>query len=162
MSYDGRYRTKGRRGASLVRDGGARVELVRDGPAPKGVILKEPGDAGRYFASVLTDPLREVFVVGGLNVKHRLVDWAVVSIGCLTSSLVHPREVFTLLLGMGGVAGFLCAHNHPSGDPEPSAEDVALTRRLAAAGMLMGIELLDHVVIGGEGRYVSLKNRGVL
>jgi len=74
---------------------------------------------------------------------------------------VYPREVFTLLLGMGGVSGFVCAHNHPSGDPEPSAEDIALTRRLATAGVLMGIEMLDHTIVG-QGRYVSLKDRGVL
>lgn len=157
-----RYKT-GRRGASFARDGGARVALVRESKGPAGVYLHTPGDAGRFFLGVLVDPLREEFAVAGLNVRHRLVEWTVVSIGCLTSSLVHPREVFTALLAMGGVAGFLCGHNHPSGDPEPSAEDVSLTRRLASAGTLMGIEMLDSVVVGtGTDRWVSLKDRGVL
>lgn len=139
------------------------MALVREGKGPQGVYLHSPGDAGRFFLGVLDDPLREVFAVAGVNVRHRLVEWTVVSIGCLTSSLVHPREVFTTLLAMGGVAAFVVAHNHPSGDPEPSAEDVSLTRRLASAGTLMGIEMLDSVVVGtGSGRWVSLKDRGVL
>jgi DNA repair protein RadC len=84
----------------------------------------------------------------------------VISVGCLTSSLVHPREVFQEAV-VSRAAGLVLFHNHPSGDPEPSAEDVSLTRRLAAAGTLMGIEVLDHVVLGA-GRFVSLKDRGVL
>jgi DNA repair protein RadC len=140
---------------------GARVELVHDAPPPLGVFLRDPADSYRFWAPLLVDPMREQFAVAGLNVRHRVVAWGVVSVGCLTSSLVHPREVFTLLLGMGGVAGFVLAHNHPSGDPEPSGEDVALTRRLAAAGVLMGMELLDHTVVGA-GRYVSMKERGML
>jgi DNA repair protein RadC len=140
---------------------GARVELVRDAPLPVGIYIQDPAVAAKFWMERLTDPLREQFAVAGVNVRHRVVDWGIVSVGCLTSNLVHPREVFTLLLGMGGVAAFLVAHNHPSGDPEPSQEDIALTRRLASAGLLMGIELLDHVIVG-EGRFVSLKERGVL
>ena len=81
--------------------------------------------------------------------------------GCLTSSLVHPRETFKPAI-LGGAAAIVLAHNHPSGDPEPSAEDVALTRRLVSAGTLLGIEVLDHVIIGEAGRFVSLKERGVI
>ena len=84
----------------------------------------------------------------------------VVSVGCLTSSLVHPREVFKEALA-ARAAGLILFHNHPSGDPEPSAEDLALTRRLAQAGQLMGVEVLDHLVLGA-GRFVSLKERGLL
>jgi DNA repair protein RadC len=84
----------------------------------------------------------------------------VVSVGCLTSSLVHPREVFREAVS-ARAAAILLFHNHPSGDPEPSAEDLSLTRRLASAGSLMGIEVLDHLVLGA-GRFVSLKQRGVL
>ena len=80
--------------------------------------------------------------------------------GCLTSSLVHPREVFQEAV-VSRAAAIILFHNHPSGDPEPSAEDLSLTRRLCSAGTLMGIEVLDHVVLGA-GRFVSLKDRGVL
>jgi DNA repair protein RadC len=76
-----------------------------------------------------------------------------------TASLVHPREVFQEAIA-GRAAAILVFHNHPSGDPEPSAEDLALTRRLASAGALLGIELLDHLIRAG--RFVSLKDRGVL
>jgi len=102
----------------------------------------------------------EHFGILALDVRHRLTREAVVSVGCLTSSLVHPREVFQEAITCRAAA-LVLFHNHPSGDPEPSAEDCALTRRLAAAGTLMGIEVLDHLVLGA-GRFVSLKQRGVL
>ena len=96
-----------------------------------------------------------------LTIRHRVLGLHTVSVGCLSSSLVHPREVFKPAI-LAGSAALLVAHNHPSGDPEPSAEDVALTRRLAAAGTLLGIELLDHLILGEAGRFVSLRERGVL
>jgi DNA repair protein RadC len=102
----------------------------------------------------------ETFGLLALDARHRLRREAVVSVGCLTASLVHPREVFQEAV-VSRAAALVLFHNHPSGDPEPSAEDLALTRRLAAAGSLMGIEVLDHLVLGA-GRYVSLKERGVL
>ena len=102
----------------------------------------------------------ETFGILALDVRHRLKREAVISVGCLTSSLVHPREVFQEAV-LARAAAIVLFHNHPSGDPEPSADDLALTRRLAAAGSLMGIEVLDHLVLGA-GRYVSLKQRGAL
>ena len=81
--------------------------------------------------------------------------------GCLTSSLVHAREVFKPAI-LAGAAAILLAHNHPSGDPEPSAEDLALTRRLKAAGDLLGIAILDHIIVGELGRFVSLRERGAV
>ena len=100
----------------------------------------------------------ETFGLLALDVRHRLRKEAVISVGCLTSSIVHPREVFREAL-RARAAGIVLFHNHPSGDPEPSADDLALTRRLAAAGTLMGIEVLDHLVLGAA-RYGSLKQRG--
>jgi DNA repair protein RadC len=102
----------------------------------------------------------ETFGLLALDVRHRLRREAVVSVGCLTASLVHPREVFQEAV-VSRAAALVLFHNHPSGDPEPSAEDLSLTRRLSAAGSLMGIEVLDHVVLGA-GRFVSLKERGLL
>ena len=113
------------------------------------------------LAQYIGETDREVFAVALLTVRHRVLGLHTVSVGCLTGSLVHPREVFKPAI-LAGSAALLLAHNHPSGDPEPSAEDVVLTRRLAAAGQLLGIEILDHLVIGEAGRFVSLRERGVL
>jgi DNA repair protein RadC len=83
-----------------------------------------------------------------------------VSVGSLNESIVHPRELFLEAI-RHSAAAVIVVHNHPSGDPAPSPEDVEVTRRLRDAGQILGIELLDHVVLG-DGRWVSLKERGVL
>jgi DNA repair protein RadC len=132
--------------------------LARDGAS--GARFSAPAETARYLMPSYSARPVEVFGVLALDVRHRLVREEVVSVGCLTASLVHPREVFKVALD-ARAASLVLFHNHPSGDPEPSAEDIALTRRLAAAGTLMGVEVLDHLVLGA-GRYVSLKERGVL
>lgn len=103
---------------------------------------------------------REHFVLALLDVRERLLGLNTVSIGCATCTLVHPREVFKPAI-LASAGNIVVAHNHPSGDPEPSQDDLRLTRRLHAAGQLLGIELLDHIVIGANGAYVSLRARGV-
>jgi len=108
----------------------------------------------------MLDAQQEVFVVLLVDVKNRLVFTHLVTKGTLDASLVHPRDVFRRAIQESSAA-IILAHNHPSGDPEPSAEDVALTRRLADAGDLIGIPILDHVVVGRDG-YVSMAERGVL
>jgi len=123
--------------------------------------LTTPQEAARVLAQYVGESDREQFVVALLTVRHRLIGLHTVSVGCLTSSLVHPREVFKPAL-LASAAALVVAHNHPSGDPEPSAEDIALTRRLVSAGTLLGIEVLDHVILGEDGRHVSLKERGLL
>jgi DNA repair protein RadC len=122
--------------------------------------LESPAEAARYLLPRYGSRPVETFGLLALDARHRLRREAVVSVGCLTASLVHPREVFQEAV-VSRAAALVLFHNHPSGDPEPSAEDLALTRRLSAAGSLMGIEVLDHLVLGA-GRYVSLKERGVL
>src|SRR2546428_10897099 len=122
-------------------------------------VVREPGvklagrpqarvraEAAAMLAQYIGEVDREVFVIAMLTIRHRVIGLHTVSVGCLTSSLVHPREVFKPAI-LAGAAALLLAHNHPSGDPEPSAEDVALTRRLASAGTLLGIAVLDHVVL---------------
>ena len=99
----------------------------------------------------------ETFHVLILDAKHRLRSREIVSQGTLTASLVHPREVFRAAIRLSAAA-LVVVHNHPSGDPEPSAEDLGATRRLVEAGRLLGIPLLDHVVIGETG-YVSIRER---
>jgi DNA repair protein RadC len=129
-------------------------------PGPTSPSLQSPAEAARYLLPRYSPRPVETFGLLALDARHRLRREAVVSVGCLTASLVHPREVFQEAV-VSRAAALVLFHNHPSGDPEPSAEDLALTRRLAAAGSLMGIEVLDHLVLGA-GRYVSLKERGVL
>ncbi len=97
-----------------------------------------------------------------LSVRHIPIGVLTVSIGCLTSSIVHPRELFRPAI-VAGASGLVLSHNHPSGEPEPSTEDLALTRRLAAAGSLLGIEILDHIITGdGTKAWVFLKERGIV
>jgi DNA repair protein RadC len=136
---------------------GARVASQSDRHWPS---LRTPEEAARHLLPRYASRPVETFGLLALDVRHRLRKEAVISVGCLTSSLVHPREVFQEAV-LARAAAIVLFHNHPSGDPEPSADDLALTRRLAAAGSLMGIEVLDHLVLGA-GRYVSLKQRGAL
>ncbi len=142
---------------------GFRIGLIRE----PGVLLAErpsmqsPSEAAPILHEYIGDLDREVFVLALLTARNRVLGLHTVSVGCLSASLVHPREVFKPAI-LASAAGLVIAHNHPSGDPEPSAEDLALTRRLAAAGSLLGIEILDHLVIGEGSRYVSLKDRGLL
>ena len=141
---------------------GFRIALVRE----PGVKLAErpqirvAAEAAPLLAQYIGETDREVFAVALLTIRRRVLGLHTVSVGCLTSSLVHPREVFKPAI-LAGSAALLLAHNHPSGDPEPSDEDIALTRRLMAAGHLLGIEVLDHLILGEAGRFVSLRERGV-
>ena len=102
----------------------------------------------------------EQFGVVLLDTKHRVLRTTVVSVGTLDASIVHPREIFREATA-AGAAALVLFHNHPSGDPEPSAEDVLLTRRLIAAGVLMGIDVIDHVILAGV-RFCSLKEKGLI
>jgi DNA repair protein RadC len=92
-----------------------------------------------------------------LDTKNRLLSWETVSLGTLSTSVVHPREVFKGAI-LANAASIILCHNHPSGDPKPSAEDIAITKRLAEAGKILGIDVLDHIIFGEEG-FVSLKER---
>lgn len=122
-----------------------------------GVALSSPAEVYRLLAPELRGLDKETFHVLLLDTRHRLRGRARVSEGTLTASLVHPREVFGPALSRKAAA-VVVVHNHPSGDPEPSAEDEAVTRRLLDAGRLLGIPLLDHVVLG-DGAWVSLRQR---
>ena len=135
------------------------ARLASEGRTPAAA-FRTPESAARYLLPRYGARPVETFGLLALDVRHRLKHEAVVSVGCLTSSLVHPREVFKEAVS-ARAAALVLFHNHPSGDPEPSAEDVSITRRLASAGTLLGIEVLDHVILGA-GRFVSLKERGVL
>jgi DNA repair protein RadC len=102
----------------------------------------------------------EQFGVVLLDTKRRVLRTTVISVGTLDSSIVHPREIFREATA-AGAAALVLFHNHPSGDPEPSFEDVQLTRRLMAAGLLMGIDVIDHVILA-DVRYCSLREKGLI
>lgn len=120
--------------------------------------ISGPEDLYRLIAPYVADADREHFYGIYLTTKNHLLAVELVSLGSLSASIVHPREVYkpAILHSAGALA---VAHNHPSGDPEPSPEDQEFTRRLYKAGELLGIRLLDHVILG-DSNYVSLKERG--
>jgi DNA repair protein RadC len=124
------------------------------------VIIRSPQDA----AEILTEQLRylqkEHFICLFLNTKNHVIAQETLSMGSLNASIVHPREVFRAAMKCSSAA-IICAHNHPSGDPTPSPEDIALTSRLMQAGEIVGIDVLDHLVIG-DSSYVSLKEKGYM
>lgn len=128
------------------------------GRAPKPV--RGPDDVVDLIGRKLRGEAREHFVVILLNARHEAIAVETVSIGSLNASIVHPREVFRPAM-LASAASIVVAHNHPSGDPEPSEEDLSITRRLAEVGELLGIGVLDHVVIARRG-ITSLRARGVM
>jgi len=154
-SERGLGRAKAARVAATLELGARLASEGRTAPA-----FRTAAESARYLLPRYGARPVETFGILALDVRHRLKREAVISVGCLTSSLVHPREVFQEAV-VARAAALVLFHNHPSGDPEPSGEDVALTRRLSSAGTLMGIEVLDHLVLGA-GRFVSLKERGLL
>ncbi|MBE3593823.1 MAG: DNA repair protein RadC [Candidatus Carbobacillus altaicus] len=123
-------------------------------------VIKSPEDAANHLMDRLRYEWQEVFVVLFLNTKHEVIGEKDIFKGTLDASLVHPREVFREAVRMSAHA-LILAHNHPSGDPSPSREDREVTARFTEAGRLLGIDVLDHVIIG-DGRYSSLREMNFL
>ena len=117
--------------------------------------MRRPIEAAEFVRRLIANDAREHFVALLLDGRHRPIGYQVVSVGTATASLVHPREVFQGAVGVGAVA-VIVAHNHPSGDPRPSTEDLDVTRRLVSAGELLGIQVLDSLVVT-EGEHVSIR-----
>lgn len=132
-----------------------RLQVVRERSLTYEAGITGPQDLTAAFRALLEDQDREVFAVAMLDSKHRIRGLQVASVGTLSATLTHPREVFKLAV-TANVSAIAVAHNHPSGSPEPSPEDRALTRQLLAAGEILGIRVLDHLVIG-DGVHVSLR-----
>ncbi|NOZ58418.1 MAG: JAB domain-containing protein [Euryarchaeota archaeon] len=122
--------------------------------------IRSSGDAFRLLYPRMAQLRVEVFAGMYLNSRNRLLRLRDISRGGLEASVVQPREVFRIAL-QESATRVIVAHNHPSGDPEPSEQDIAITKTLKRAGELLGIELLDHIIVG-DGRYVSLRDRGHL
>ncbi len=129
-------------------------------PLSTGTRIGSSRDLFDYYYPRLRDLRHEVFKIILLDAKHAIIRDATVSEGSLTLSIVHPREVFNLAV-RESAAAVIFLHNHPSGDPQPSSEDRALTARLVAAGEVLGIGVLDHLIVG-DGRYISFADRGWL
>ena len=135
------------------------ARIVREGRAalPR---IREPEDVVRLFQSRLRDLAVEEFHLLALDSQSQVLRDVLVTRGLLNSSLVHPREVFRPAIAEAA-AGIIVVHNHPSGDPTPSAEDRAVTRQLAAAGQLLDLPLYDHVILAGD-RFISFATEGLL
>ena len=118
-------------------------------------VIRSPEDAAAYLMPDMSSLTQEHFVALFLNVKNEVLHKSTIFIGSLNSSIVHPREVFREAVKRSA-ASIICAHNHPSGNPAPSPEDIEVTKRLAEAGRIVGIDLLDHLIIGDH-QFLSLK-----
>lgn len=127
---------------------------------PRGETFLHPRQIFEAFHLRLRDERREKFIVVLLDARHRIIREEVISIGSLTASIVHPREVFAPAV-RASAGAMVLIHNHPSGEPFPSEDDIAVTRRLEKASDLLGIRILDHIVIG-DGEYASFKELGLI
>ena len=129
---------------------------VQEGEKP---VLKSPVDVVKLIKMKLKGKKKEHFLVLCLDTRNHLINCKSVSVGSLDTSVVHPREVFKEAI-TASAASVIFAHNHPSGDPEPSEEDIELTKRLVKAGEIIGIDVLDHIIVCDKG-YLSLKAKNL-
>jgi len=123
-------------------------------------IIRSPKDGANFVMESMRHLNQEHLIVLFLDTKNRIIHKQTIFIGSLNASIVHPREIFREAVKRSA-ASIICVHNHPSGDPTPSQEDIQVTKRLVEAGKIMGIELLDHIIIGNQ-KYVSLKEKGYI
>lgn len=137
------------------------IKMVRE----SSILYKErkissPTDAYKLINEFIDGVDREVMVVCSLSTKNEPISLNLASVGTLNSSLIHPREIFKSSI-LSNAASIIIAHNHPSGDPTPSSEDINVTHRLKEAGKILGIELIDHIIVGNN-QFISLKEKGTL
>ena len=123
-------------------------------------VIRSPEDGANYVMNEMRFLSQEHFVCLYLNTKNQVLHKQTIFIGSLNASIVHPREVFKEAFRRSA-ASIICLHNHPSGDPTPSREDIEVTKRLAECGKIIGIDVLDHLIIG-ENKFISLKEKGYL
>jgi DNA repair protein RadC len=125
------------------------------------VKLGSPELVYKYLYPKVMGHKKEMFFLLMLDTKNCLIKEEIVSIGSLNANVVHPREVFKSAI-LNSTAAIVIAHNHPSGDPNPSQNDVEITRRIVETGRLVGIEVLDHIIVGGTGGYLSMKESDLM
>lgn len=136
---------------------GRRTASWRDGARP---CITCPEDAANLLRAEMQALKKEVMKILLLNSKNEVVKVMQISEGSLNSTVLHPRETFREAVREAAAAVVL-AHNHPSGDPEPSGDDIAVTREFRKVGAMLGIEVLDHIILGNNGRFASMRERGV-
>lgn len=141
----------------------AAVELGRRalaGPADDRLQLVSPDALAEYLMPLYSGHSEERFGIAMMDAKRRLLRTEILSIGTLDASIAHPRDVFRAAV-MASASSLAMFHNHPSGDPLPSPDDIKLTRRLVSAGTVMGIDVIDHVILG-DGRWFSFRAEGII
>lgn len=137
------------------------LKLVRESlPVDAPRKIRGPEDVQRLLSGLALETVEEFHLIA-LDSQSNVIDAGMVTRGVVNSSLVHPREVFRLAIALGA-SGIILAHNHPSGDPTPSADDRAVTRQLVDAGRLLDVPVYDHVILGARERYVSFAEAGLL
>ncbi len=139
----------------LVRDGSTRTTERKQITTPRGAA---------FILQAFLEPEtmdREEFVILTLDTKNKVTGCHSISTGCLSSSIVHPREVFKPAILASAASVVLC-HNHPSGDPHPSSEDIEVTARLVAAGKVLGIPVRDHIILGDDNAFYSFRENDIL
>lgn len=135
------------------------LKLVRETTVPAySDSLRGASEAARILSAYIADQPQEHFVVMLLNIKSKIIGLNTVNVGTIDTTLVRICEVFRPAI-LGNAHSIIVAHNHPSGDPTPSPEDARLTREIVKAGKILDIEVVDHIVIGANGSYVSLRDR---
>ena len=139
-----------------------KISMIRDGAvcAERRVVIRSE-DLTPILRDYFAHHDREEMLAVLLDAKHKIIAFHTVAIGSASLAIVHPRETFKAAI-VGQASALILAHNHPSGDPTPSQEDRQLTRRLKDCGALLGIPILDHLIIGDDGRYTSFADRGEL
>jgi DNA repair protein RadC len=136
---------------------GKREELE---PELKNFDIKDPESVVRAIRASIKDKAKEHFKLILLNPRNKIIGISTISIGTLNASLVHPREVFKDAI-VHSAASVVLAHNHPSGDPEPSEDDIKITKKLVESGKILGIDVIDHIVVG-KNSFLSFKERGLI
>ncbi len=139
-----------------------RIKMIKEDTVEYGsTTITSPADVAALAAVLeMHEMAEENFIILCLNTKNKIAGIHTVSIGSLNASIVHPREVFKAAM-LNNASSIICLHNHPSGDPGPSRDDIETTHRLVNAGNILGIDVLDHIIIG-DGRYISLKEQGMM
>ena len=129
-------------------------------PELKNFDIKDPEAVVKAIRASIKDKAKEHFKLILLNPRNKIIGISTISIGTLNASLVHPREVFKDAI-THSAASVVLAHNHPSGDPEPSEDDISITKRLMEVGKILGVEVIDHIIVGKNG-FFSFKERGLV
>ncbi len=136
------------------------IELAEEFCKTRYVTIKSPQDIFNHYGSLFKDQVRERFVVFWLSSSNKVLGFEIITEGLLNSSLVHPREVFRGAI-VTTAAAIILAHNHPSDNPEPSNEDISITKQIVEAGKIIGIPVHDHIIFAG-GLFTSFAERGLM